>query len=649
MGNYFSSPYQEFIYKSRYSKYLPEESRREQWPETVSRYLNFMLNYIKQEHNYNFTDDERLVIENSILNLEVMPSMRALMTSGAALARDHVAGYNCSYLPFDSVKSFDEEMYVLMNGTGVGYTVESSYVEQLPVVAEELFDTNTTIVVDDSKIGWVKSFRELINLLYIGQVPKWDLSLLRPKGARLKIFGGRSSGPDPLNELFVYTVNIFRKSAGRRLTTLEVHDIACMIASVVVVGGVRRSALISLSDIFDDRLRDCKSGAWWNETVHRRLANNSAVYETKPDIGLFMKEWVSLYESKSGERGIFSRQAVKKVIESANNFRKKHFGNDVRTRDANYDFGTNPCSEIILRPYQFCNLTEVIVRPSDTLETLKVKVRNATILGTIQSTLTKFKYLNKKWQKNCEDERLLGVSFTGIFDNEIMNGKKSNIVLANTLEELRKEAIKTNIEWAEKLGINVSAAITCVKPSGTSSALNGTSSGIHPRHSEYYVRYVRNDIKDPVTDFLKDVGVPWEVDSYDPNQVCFKYPMKSPDGAIVRKDLGAIEHLELWKMYQIHWCEHKPSVTITVREDEWLQVGAWVYDNFDWMSGVSFLPYSDHVYKQAPFTDCTKEEYESLIPLMPKLIDWSKLTDYEKEDTTTSIQELACVAGGCEI
>jgi len=649
MGNYFSSPYQEFIYKSRYSKYLPEESRREQWPETVSRYLNFMLNYIKQEHNYNFTDEERLVIEDSILNLEVMPSMRALMTSGAALARDHVAGYNCSYLPFDSVKSFDEEMYVLMNGTGVGYTVESSYVEQLPVVAEELFDTNTTIVVDDSKIGWVKSFRELINLLYIGQVPKWDLSLLRPKGARLKIFGGRSSGPDPLNELFVYTVNIFKKSAGRRLTTLEVHDIACMIASVVVVGGVRRSALISLSDIFDDRLRDCKSGAWWHETVHRRLANNSAVYETKPDIGLFMKEWVSLYESKSGERGIFSRQAVKKVIESANNFRKKHFGNDVRTRDANYDFGTNPCSEIILRPYQFCNLTEVIVRPNDTLETLKVKVRNATILGTIQSTLTKFKYLNKKWQKNCEDERLLGVSFTGIFDNEIMNGKKSNIVLANTLEELRKEAIKTNIEWADKLGINVSAAITCVKPSGTSSALNGTSSGIHPRHSEYYVRYVRNDIKDPVTDFLKNVGVPWEIDSYDPNQVCFKYPMKSPDGAIVRKDLGAIEHLELWKMYQIHWCEHKPSVTITVREDEWLQVGAWVYDNFDWMSGVSFLPYSDHVYKQAPFTDCTKEEYEALIPLMPKLIDWSKLTDYEKEDTTTGTQELACVAGGCEI
>ena len=649
MGNYFSSPYQEFIYKSRYSRYLQEQGRREDWQETVSRYFNFMLNYIKQEHNYNMTIDELSDLSESVLNLEVMPSMRALMTAGPALARDHVAGYNCSYLPFDNAKSFDEEMYVLMNGTGVGFSVESNYTDQLPVVHDEFHNTNTTIVVDDSKIGWVKSFRELINLLYIGQVPKWDLSLLRPKGARLKTFGGRSSGPDPLNDLFTYTVNIFKKASGRKLTTLEVHDIACMVANVVVVGGVRRSALISLSDIFDDRLRDAKSGAWWNETGHRRLANNSAVYNSKPDIGLFMKEWVSLYESKSGERGIFSREAVTRVIEHSNAFRKIYFGDNVRTRDTNHDFGTNPCSEIILRPYEFCNLTEVIVRPQDTLETLRLKVRNATILGTIQSTLTKFKYLNKKWQKNCEDERLLGVSFTGIFDNEIMNGKKGNDILIETLEELRKEAIKTNIEWAGKLGINVSAAITCVKPSGTSSALNGTASGIHPRHSEYYIRYVRNDIKDPVTTFLKESGVPWEQDSYDPNQVCFKYPMKSPEGSIVRKTLTAIDHLELWKVYQIHWCEHKPSVTISVREDEWFDVGAWVYNNFEWISGVSFLPYSDHVYKQAPFTDCTAEEYEALKLQMPKSIDWSKLVDYEKEDSTTNAQELACVAGGCEI
>lgn len=667
-SNFFPTIYQEFIFKSRYSRYLQDEGRRENWPETIARYFDFFEEFIKTKHNVDIADDSayydsalgmdlkgansiRSYLEAAVLDMKVMPSMRGLMTAGEALKRDEAAIYNCAYLPIDSVRSLDEELYTLMLGTGVGYSVEfDAAVSQLPLIADHFEDSNTTIVVRDSKIGWAKSYRELLSLLVNGQVPKYDTSKVRGKGERLKTFGGRASGPEPLIDLFEFTIAMYRKAAGRRLTTLEAHDLACKVADIVVVGGVRRSALISLSDLGDDRMRTAKSGAWWESTPHRRLANNSAIYEEKPEIGIFMKEWQSIYDSKSGERGIFSRAAAKKIIEHSNVLRQVWFGDGVRLRDPNHRFGSNPCSEIILRAYQFCNLTSVQIRASDTLETLVEKVKIATIIGTLQSCLSNFRYLHAAWRKNCEDERLLGVSLNGIFDNALMNGRQGKDKLIEALETLRKTAIATNIEWAAKLGINASAAVSAIKPEGTTSALNGTSSGIHPAHSPFYVRYVRNDKKDPVTDFMIASGIPYEVDAYDPNNmIAFKFPMKSSPDAIFRKDLSAIEHLELWKLYQIHYCEHKPSVTITVRENEWLAVGAWVYENFDWMSGVSFLPYSDHVYKQAPFTDCSEEEYEALLAKMPKSVDWTRLSDFEKEDTTVAMQTLACAAGGCEV
>lgn len=657
-SNHFPSIYQEFIYKSRYSRYLNDEKRRESWPETIGRYFDFFQDHLNKNHEVSIEKDYRIdgksvreYLESAVLDMKVMPSMRGLMTAGEALRRDESAIYNCAYLPIDSFRALDEELYTLMLGTGVGYSVEyDAAIAQLPRVSDHFEDTDTTIVVRDSKIGWAKAYRELVSLLVSGQIPKYDTSKVRKKGARLKTFGGRASGPEPLIDLFEFTIAMFKRAAGRRLTTVEGHDLACKIADIVVVGGVRRSALISLSDLGDDRMRAAKTGAWWDTTPHRRLANNSAIYEEKPDIGVFMKEWTALYESKSGERGIFSRAAAKKIIEHSNVLRQVWFGEGVRIRDPNFKWGCNPCSEIILRPYQFCNLTSVQVRASDTLETLLEKVRVATIMGTFQACLTNFRYLSKQWQKNCEDERLLGVSLNGIYDNALMNGKLGKEKLIEALEALRKEAIKTNIEWAKRLGINASAAITAIKPEGTTSALNGTSSGIHPAHSEYYFRYVRNDKKDPVTDFLIAMGIPYEVDAYDPNNmIAFKFPMKSSPDAIFRKDVTAIDHLELWKLYQIHYCEHKPSITVSVREEEWMAVGAWVYENFDWMSGVSFLPHSDHVYQQAPFTDCSKEQYEELLAQMPASVDWNRLAEFELEDTVVATQQLACVAGGCDL
>ena len=648
-SNMLPTLYQEFIYKSRYAKWLWDENRRENWDETVARYFNFFDEHIKEVTGYTVTPEERKELEQAVLNLEIMPSMRCLMTAGEALKRENVAGYNCSYVAIDSPRSFDEILYILMNGTGVGFSVESKYVDQLPVVAEDFHNTDTTIQVADSKLGWAKALKELIHLLYAGQVPKWDLSKVRPAGAPLKTFGGRASGPAPLEDLFKFTVATFKKAAGRRLTTLEAHDIVCKIAEIVVVGGVRRSALISLSDLSDDRMRVAKSGDWWKENVQRALANNSFVAKEKPDVGIFMREWLSLYESRSGERGIFSRQASKKQAEK--------FGR----RDSDHDFGTNPCSEIILRSREFCNLTEVVIRGNDTPETLKRKVKLATILGTFQSTLTNFKYLSKKWAENCAEERLLGVSLTGIMDNEITNGTADNpkggyerdqygYYLPKFLEELRNEAVKTNKTWATKLGIPVSAAITCVKPSGTVSQLVDSASGIHARHSPYYIRTVRADKKDPLAIMMKDMGFPVEDDITKPQHTyVFSFPQKSPDHAIFRKDLTAIEQLEMWLTYQRHWAEHKPSITVSVKEDEWPEVGAWCWNHFDELSGVSFLPYSDHVYKQAPYQDCTKEEYEALLEKMPKSVDWSKLAQYEKTDQTEGAQLLSCTAGGCEI
>ena len=635
-SNHLPTEYQEFIHLSRYSRWLPEKGRRETWSETVGRYFDFFTEHLEEQNDFKLDDVSRKRLEEAVLSQKVMPSMRCLMTAGEALKRENVSGYNCSYVAVDSPRAFDEILYILMNGTGVGFSVERQDVMKLPNVADELHETDTTIVVPDSKLGWAKSLKELIHLLYSGQIPSWDLSKVRPAGAPLKTFGGRASGPEPLDQLFRFAINIFKNASGRKLTSLECHDLVCKIAEIVVVGGVRRSALISLSNLSDDRMRVAKSGQWWEDNGQRALANNSACYTEKPEIGIFMDEWKSLYDSKSGERGIFNRQSA-----------KEQAGRNGR-RDNEWDFGTNPCSEIILRSKQFCNLSEVVIRATDDMKTLKEKVKFATILGTFQSTLVNFKYLTRDWKKNTEEERLLGVSLTGIMDNTLTNGKEPG--LDKRLDELRKVAIATNAEWADKIGIQQSVSITCVKPSGTVSQLVDSASGIHARHNPYYIRTVRADKKDPLAMYMKDAGFPCEDDVMKPDHTyVFSFPMKAPEGAVMRQDMTAIEQLELWLVYQKHWCEHKPSVTISVKEDEWFEVGAWVYKHFDWMSGVSFLPYSEHVYKQAPYQDCDSDMYQKELEKMPKNIDWTKLSAYETTDMTEGAQELACVAGGCEI
>ena len=628
MDNYLPTDYQSFIHKSRYAKYFDNKGR-ESWSETVERYMN---NVIRPKAGYDSYVDQ---IRDAIISLDVMPSMRAMMTAGPALDRDNTAGYNCSYLPVDDPKSFDEAMFILLCGTGVGFSVERQFISKLPEVPE-LFDSDTTVVVKDSKEGWAKAFRQVLALLWAGEIPKWDVSKVRPAGARLKTFGGRASGPAPLVELFNFAITTFKNAQGRKLSSIECHDLMCFIGQIVVVGGVRRSAMISLSNLSDDRMRHAKSGQWWETAAHRALANNSVSYTEKPDMETFMREWQALVESKSGERGVFNRQASK--VQAAKNGR----------RDPNHEFGTNPCSEIILRPYQFCNLTEVVVRATDTIENLEGKVRIATILGTIQSAYTKFPYLRKVWSKNTEEERLLGVSLTGVMDNPLMTTE--NRGLEKTLAHLRSIAVSTNAEWADRLGIPRSAAISCNKPSGTVSQLVDSASGIHARHSAYYIRTVRGDNKDPLTQLMKDQGIPNEpcVMKGDTTTV-FSFPQKSPAGAVTRNDMTAIEQLELWLIYQRHWCEHKPSVTISVRDAEWMAVGAFVYEHFDEMSGVSFLPHSDHTYQQAPYQDCTKEEYEVLLSSMPEKIDWSKLSDYEQEDNTVAMQTMACTGDVCEV
>ena len=626
--------YQQFIAKSRYARFMPEKNRRENWTETVARYFNFLEDHLAKTNNYALTRELRTELENAVLNLEVMPSMRSLMTAGKALERDNTAGYNCSYIPIDDPKSFDEAMYILLCGTGVGFSVEQKYVNQLPEVPEQLFDSQTTIVVADSKEGWAKALRQLIALLYSGEIAKWDISKVRPAGERLKTFGGRASGPRPLEELFRFTVSKFKGAVGRRLSSIECHDILCKIGEVVVVGGVRRSAMISLSELEDDRMRHAKSGNWWEQNGQRALANNSATYEAKPDIGQFLQEWTSLYHSHSGERGIFSRAASKS--QAAKNGR----------RNPNYEFGTNPCSEIILRPYQFCNLTEVVVRAEDTLETLANKVRLATILGTFQATMTHFPYLRKVWQKNTEEERLLGVSLTGILDNEWM-GKVCESTAKN-LEQLRQITVDTNVQYSSVLGIPQSAAITCVKPSGTVSQLVNSASGIHTRHSPYYIRRVRGDKKDPLSQFMVNAGIPAEDCVMRPEStVVFSFPQKAPEGARTREALTALQHLDLWMQYQRYWCEHKPSVTISVKENEWMDVGAWVWNNFDEISGISFLPWDGGTYRQAPYEECDEDQYKALLDKMPATITWDVLS--EQDDNVEGAQMLACVSGTCEI
>ena len=620
-----NSAYSQYIFKSRYARYLPEEKRREEWHETVNRYLIFFRDRYP-DHDIDWDE-----LFNSIYNMEVMPSMRALMTAGPALERDHVAGYNCAFVTVDEAKVFDEILYILMCGTGVGFSVERQYINKLPEVAEEFHDCETVIKVRDSKIGWASALRQLIALLYQGQVPTWNLEKLRPAGAMLKTFGGRSSGPEPLNQLFGYVVRVFKKAKGRKLNSLEVHDVVCKIAEVVVCGGVRRSALLSLSNLTDQRLRNAKQGEWYYAEPQRALSNNSVCYTERPDMGIFMQEWKSLYDSKAGERGIFNRAACIKMLPER--------------RDPEHDFGTNPCSEIVLRPREFCNLTEVVLRPTDTQEDIRRKLRVATVLGTLQCTLTDFRYISKKWKQNCEEERLLGVSLTGIMDLEKAN---PSLLTASKLEEYRDYVVEQNKITAELLGVPASAATTCVKPSGTVSQLVDSSSGIHPRYAHYYIRRVRNDVNDPLCAALQGAGVPWEVANTNPNEVIFSFPIKSPDKSVVVDEISAIEQLEHWLKFAKHYCEHKPSVSVYVKEDEWMEVGAWVYKNWDYMNGVSFFPKDDHMYPQAPYEEITEEEYNKLVEQMPPF-DVDLIIEEEVNDNTTGSQELACVGGACEL
>lgn len=633
-----SPDYSSYIHISRYARWVEAKGRRETWEETTERWGEFWKG--------RFPKHKKLIAElqSSIYATEVVPSMRTLMTAGAALQRDEVAGFNCSYVAVDSVRVFDETMYVLMCGTGLGFSVERQYISKLPEIAEEFHETDTTIVVRDSKIGWAKSFRELISLLYQGQVPKWDVSKVRPAGAKLKTFGGRASGPQPLEDLFQFSIELFTKARGRKLQSIEVHDLMCKIADIVVVGGVRRSALISLSNLSDPRMRDAKSGQWWEDNGQRALANNSVCYTEKPDIGIFMSEWQSLYNSKSGERGVFNRQAANNLLPT-------------RRAELGYtEWGCNPCSEIVLRSKQFCNLSEAIIRKEDTLENLKEKVRKAAIIGTMQATLTNFRYLSSAWKKNTEEEALLGVSLTGIMDHPVMSGQPMVMIateqppiLSEWLQELREVAIETNKEWSAKFGINPATAITAVKPSGTVSQLVDSSSGIHPRYSEFYIRTVRADKKDPLAKMMVEQGFPVEDDVTKPDSgYVFSFPIKAPTGSVMRDDMTAIEQCEMWKTYQLNWTEHKPSITVYVKEEEWLQVGSWVYDNFDIVSGISFLPHSDHSYKQAPYQEIDEEKYNKAVAAMP-VADWTRLGEYESDDNTVGMQTLACTGGSCEI
>ncbi len=627
--------YQNFIHQSRYARWLDDEKRRETWEETVDRYINYMCD---EQCDEMIDPQTRGELRQAILDLEIMPSMRALMTAGPALARDNVAGFNCSYVAVDHPHAFDEILYILMCGTGVGFSVERQFITNLPLVAERFRLSNSTIKVDDSKLGWANAYRELVSFLYSGSIPQWDTSEVRKAGSRLKTFGGRASGPQPLEDLFKFTVDIFKAAAGRKLNSIECHDLCCKIGEVVVVGGVRRSALISLSNPSDDRMRHAKAGEWWKTDPQRALANNSACYTEKPEMDKFMREWLALYSSRSGERGIFNRQAARDQVTRYDR------------RDPEHEFGTNPCSEIILRSAQFCNLSEVVVRPDDTTENLMRKVRLATILGTMQATLTNFRYLRDVWQRNTAEEALLGVSLTGILDNPVTAGKRGAEQLAELLQNLRLEAVETNKRWAEILGINPAAAITCVKPSGTVSQLVNCASGIHPRHSRYFVRRVRADKKDPLAQMMMAEGFPWEDDVMKPeHNAVFGFPMKSPEDAVLRDDLTALEHLELWLTYQREWCEHKPSITVSVRESEWMDVGAWVYRNFDKVSGIAFLPYAEHSYRQAPYEECREGDYETLLGDMPEYINWSRLQEFELEDSTTGSQELACTGSSCEL
>lgn len=621
--------FQEFVVTRSYCKWRDDLNRRETWGECVDRYYDYFTERFPE-----IVGDEWNDIRKSTTDREVFPSMRALMTAGSAAEVDDTCLYNCSYLPINSIRAFSDVLYILCCGTGVGFSCEKMETSQLPDIPSIQRDDKMVIKVPDSRKGWADSLKELMSALYIGIHPTWDTSEVRPKGARLKTFGGRASGPEPLERLFKFVVNLFYEAEGRKLMPIEVHDIVCMIGEIVISGGVRRSALISLSDLDDREMAKAKSGAWWETSGHRALSNNSAVYTAKPSMGRYMEEWSSLYDSHSGERGICNREAMDKIATTAGR--------------ESCNWGTNPCSEIILRPKQFCNLTEVVIRPYDNKTSLKRKVRQAAILGTIQSACTRFTYLDADWKKNCEDERLLGISFTGIYDSKLMSDPTSG--LAILLDELRTIAKETNREWADKLGISYAKSLTCCKPSGTTSCVAGTSSGIHPRYSDYYIRRVRIDTDNPLCVFMKDNGLPNEIDLHHPDTTTiFAFPTKAPENSYTYKNYNPIDHLELWMHYQKHWCDHKPSVTINYTDDSFMDIGQWVFNNWDWVSGISFLPHTDHVYEQAPFEEISEEAYLESIKQVPNDIDWSRLSSYEVEDTTVNSHSLACTGGACEL
>lgn len=633
--------YQNYIAKSRYARFLDSEGRREHWDETVTRYLDYFEQDLDERHGYKVPATLRSELYSAIHDLHVMPSMRALMTAGEAAKRENLAVYNCAYLPLDRPRAFAEALYILMCGTGVGFSVERQYANMLPEVPSDFSRTAFDIVVGDSKMGWAVAFEDLLTCLYAGTIPHIIYDEIRSAGERLKVFGGRASGPEPLQRLFEFTIRTFRNAAGRKLNSLECHEIATMTGDIVVVGGVRRSAEISLSNLSDPRMRDAKSGDWRAHKPHLQLANNSVAYTEKPDVGAFMAEWHSIYMSKSGERGIFNRVgAQKKVLR-------------LGRRDHRFDFGVNPCGEIILRPRGLCNLSESVVRRNDSLAELREKARLAAILGTWQATQTRFGFVEPDWRKNAEEERLLGVSQTGIYDNPMMRGDMGMEALGRQLHDLKGVVLSTNREMAYEIGISPSAAATTVKPSGTVSQLVNSPSGIHQGHAPYYIRRVSADNKDPVTQFMIDSGIPNEPHATKPNDMTvFSFPIALAHDTVTREQVTAIQHLELVKLYNNVWSEHAVSCTVSIKEHEWPEVGGWVYNNFDDVVGLAFLPHfaEDSSYTQMPYETIDKWQYEDLLAKMPKALDWSKLAEYEAgEDTVTGTREFACQGNTCEI
>ncbi|MDA0320449.1 MAG: recombinase [Proteobacteria bacterium] len=619
---------EEYVYISKYSKFLHDQNRRETWAETVKRYKANVL-------DRHLSNEMAEIIARAILNLEVVPSMRMLATAGPALDRDNVCGYNCAYKAITQPRDFSDALFILSSGTGMGYSVEKKYISQLPKVPSSVKMDEVSFTVQDSREGWQEAVQFAMEEGFLGNIYEYDLSLLRPEGAILKTFGGRSSGPEPLRKTLNYINDLFKKAAGRQLTSLECHDLMCMIASCIVAGGVRRSAMISLGDIDDVEMRNAKNWSLGAFPEERHSANNSYVTNGTPSKEEFEAEWSAMVAGKSGERGIFNRASAKAQAEK--------FGRKVA------DFGCNPCSEILLvDDGQFCNLSEVIIRADDDFYDLKRKVELATIIGTVQSTFTHFPALPKNWTDNCEEERLLGVSMTGIMDNPLTNGVLAG--LPGRLNELRNFAIDTNKKWAEKLGISAAASVTCVKPSGSVSALTGTASGIHSRWSDYYIRRTIQSNADPLTQLMIDEGIPHEPSATKPDlETVFSFPIASPLGAVTNGTRSAIEQMEMWLTYQRNWTTHKVSATISVKSDEWDDLAKFVYDHFDEIAGVSFLPYDDHAYVQAPYEQISAEKYEELNLAFPISVNWSRLPEFEIEDTTKASQELACTGGACEI